>query len=654
MKPSKRLQEDSVLTQDTVQVPTLALTDEESLQQSQIQVKLNQAWQQRNQPYPEFGNLTYLQKFENNRNKAHTILPKKVNEEDVIVGSGTLEQKLEAVLSAVNILDLSAEVKAFDKNKNKVVLAGIALGDVIKMTEELEQDEEKKLARQKEMLIQGEVFVEERWVKKYKVSKKLKNKNYNGQIKNVDWTKKLEKFFEGPERTVKYGPNVYLGSITTFDIENQPYIGIVEVKSYSEVEAIFGTWERWKYVSPKLRPFSGTEPGTDSFSQSNKVWTLNAIGVDQVEVAVYQDKFNDELQILLNGMAMLPVGFPLSAISANGSYTITKQVLKAYDNFTYGRSFIQSVEKTSDILDEMLRLMILKTRKSFMPAWVNTSKRVITRRALQPGHISMGFPADALQQIGDTSEGVTQSEFSVIRELTERIDRQTVSPQFTGQQGKSGTTATEVMELQKQAKMTMGLIIFACSLLEKKLGYKRLYNILENYFRPIYSNNISGQEYPTTSREVMLDGLGKGERQIIPTGGEIPDAATIRGLEVAEEVTKGYPVKKIFLNPTELKENVREWFIVVNPREKDATNTEKLLFREMISDLVTISKTIGSRPSPEFIEDEFSRVFEKDRSKVFMKQDAQPMMPMEGFDPNMSSTGMANVGGVPVPNNIPV
>jgi hypothetical protein len=152
----------------------------------------------------------------------------------------------------------------------------------------------------------------------------------------------------------------------------------------------------------------------------------------------------------------------------------------------------------------------------------------------------------------------------------------------------------------------------------------------------------------------MLDGLGKGERQIIPTGGEIPDAATIRGLEVAEEVTKGYPVKKIFLNPTELKENVREWFIVVNPREKDATNTEKLLFREMISDLVTISKTIGSRPSPEFIEDEFSRVFEKDRSKVFMKQDAQPMMPMEGFDPNMSSTGMANVGGVPVPNNIPV
>jgi len=123
MKPSKRLQEDSVLTQDTVQVPTLALTDEESLQQSQIQVKLNQAWQQRNQPYPEFGNLTYLQKFENNRNKAHTILPKKVNEEDVIVGSGTLEQKLEAVLSAVNILDLSAEVKAFDKNKNKVVLA---------------------------------------------------------------------------------------------------------------------------------------------------------------------------------------------------------------------------------------------------------------------------------------------------------------------------------------------------------------------------------------------------------------------------------------------------------------------------------------------------------------------------------------------------
>ncbi len=643
----------SVLLEEPKDTPVLDLTEDEEKVVSKIRDRLFAAQVQRSQPYPEFGNLSYLQRFENNRNKAHTILPPKKNENDVVISSGTLEQKLEAVLSAVNNLNLSPKVKAFDKNKSKITLAGIALEDTILMTEELENDEEKKLLRQKEMMIQGEVFVEERWVNKFKIKKTLNTKNFDGKFRGVDWTQKLEKFFEGPERTVKYGPNVYLGSITTYNIEEQPYIGLVEVKSYSEAEAIFGTWERWKYVSKKLQPINPESYGSNTITQSSKVWTLNAIGADQVEIVTYQDPWNNELQIMLNGGPMLPIGFPLSAISPNGGYSITKQVFKPIDNFAYGRGFIQSVEKTSDLLDEMLRLMVLKTRKSFMPAYINTSKRVISARVLQPGNISMGIAADSLKQIGDKSEGVTNSEFAVIRELSDRIDRQTVSPQFTGQQGKSGTTATEVMELQRQAKMTMGLVIFACALLEKKVGYLRLYNILENWYKPIQKIVLSEQpQYRISSRETNVAGAGMGERQVIPMTGEIPDPASIRAMEMNDENLRGYPVQKIFMDPEEMKRNISEWYIVIDPREKDTTMTDKLMFREMLNDLANITAITGSRPNPEMVEEEFARVFQKDRAKVFQKASEQPQpMPAEGggFDPN----GIANTKGLPIPNNVP-
>ena len=644
----------SILIEPIPEAQSAELTPDEQKQASAIRTKIFQAQMQRNQPYPEYGGTNYLTFFEQNRNKAHTILPAKKNDAEVIVSAGTLEYKIDAVLSAVQNLNLGPQVRAYDQSNSRIMLAGTALEDIILMTEELDDDEEKQILRQKELLIQGTVFVEERWVKKFKLEKETDNDNYNGEFRNVKWETRLKKFFEGPTRTVKYGPNVYLGNIMEFEMKNQPFIASIEVKSYSEVEAIFGEWERWKNVSHKLRPINLEQPGTQTISQSNKVWTLNAIGIDQVEIVTYQDRWNNELQIMLNGEPMLPIGFPLSFISPGGNYTIEKQVLKTYDNFAYGRGFIQSVERASDLLDEMLKLMVLKTRKSFMPSYINTSKRVISARVLYPGTISMGIAADSLQQIGKESEGVTQSEFSVMRELSDRIDRQTVSPNFTGNQTKSNTTATEVMEMQRQAKMTLGLIIFACVLLEKKLGYLRLYNILENWFRPIEKMVLSDRtQYRISTRSTNVNGKGLGERQIIPMSGNIPTPAEIRMMEMNEENLKGYPVEKIFMDPDEMKQNIQSWYVVVDAKEKDTSNSDKIMFREEITDLQNMVQFFGAKVNVNGIEEEYSRIFRKDRSKIF--SDGSSQVPQgqqtKGMDPNAPQTG--NAAAVPTPPPVP-
>ena len=162
-----------------------------------------------------------------------------------------------------------------------------------------------------------------------------------------------------------------------------------------------------------------------------------------------------------------------------------------HDKFAYGKSFVSSgsIQHISALIDEMLKLFVLKTRKSIMPAYVNTSGRAIDKKVLMPGRISMGIDAGSLQPIaGNEVQGVTAGEANFLTMMRDLIDKSTVSEQFTGQQGKSGTTATEVMTLQQQAQLTLGLTVAACALLEKKLGYLRLFNILENWFEPVGEN----------------------------------------------------------------------------------------------------------------------------------------------------------------------
>ena len=69
-----------------------------------------------------------------------------------MVSAGTIEQKLDALLSNINNLNLAPEVFAFDKQNNRIATLGKALEDIIHDTEIREGadgggDEENRLVR---------------------------------------------------------------------------------------------------------------------------------------------------------------------------------------------------------------------------------------------------------------------------------------------------------------------------------------------------------------------------------------------------------------------------------------------------------------------------------------------------------------------------
>lgn len=645
---------------------TKLYTDKDKAYLGYLQKRLESSKKMKETPLPEFNNKTYYQDFEENVKIANTKLPEKKNEDDVVVSAGTVEAKLDAVLAHVSGLDLSPEVLAYDRENNQINELGMALTDTIFMTEQtdggdLAGDEEKKLLRQRELLAQNAVFVQEEWMRTFETKKKLKEKyKYGGEFKMIDgWSETLELVFEGPSRTLLYGPNVYLGDITEYFMEKQPYFFVAFQQHYDVAKTKYGKFENWKYVCPGAIPTGTTDEQKTIYD--NK-WRLNEVKDNHVEIIIYQDKPGDEFQILINGVPMLPMGFPLSAVSPGGEYNVVKQVFRVISHkFAYGKAFVASgsIKEISLIIDEMLKLFVLKTRKSFTPPYVNTSGRVISKRALSPGRISMGFSPDALQPIGTEGQGVNANEYNVLKELQDRLDKSTVSSQFAGQQGKSGTTATEVLELQRQAKLTLGLTIAACVLMEKKLAYLRLWNILENWFNP-FDTKVSGVEearklvnrYRKTVRETNIEGEGLGDRMVVPyestddSGNfdetKMPTPDVIRQMERDYEKEKGRPAQMIFLSPQGLKTAKIRWYIVINPKEKEGSAFFKLTFREQLQDLMVLMQ-LGSVPNRDGLEEEFSRVWGKSRSKLFTSGQLTPEM----GGVSSSKAGSGNSAGKP-------
>ncbi len=633
-------------------------TPEETAYRNYFLQRLKRAQENRDRKHPEFNNKTYNQYYEDNEKIANTYLEPVENEAEAQIATGTVEGKLNTLLAHIDNLNLTPEVLAYDRNNAMLRELGTAFTDVMIVTAEHDGgddggDKEKRMARQRELLKQGTVFVQENWITKYEIKKKLKG-GYNGQFRDfVGYEEKLQKVFEGCSRDLLYGLNVYLGDITAFSMNDQPYVFTVEQMHYDTAKTILGSFENWKYVRPGVPDASGTDVATGARTVYDSKFRLSNLKDDQVEVIKYQDPSRDEFMIMVNGVLLLPPGFPLSAVTPAGKFNIAKQTLYIINSqFAYGKAFVSSgaVYQLSRVLDRMIRLFELKTRKSITPPYINTTNRIIPSRVLNPGNISMGLPQGALVPIGSESQGVTGSEFQVFQELQAEIDRSTVSATFQGQQSSSGATATEIIEVQRQAKLTLGLIVSACTLLETKIAYLRLHNIIGNWMKPIGTYEDGTSRYRNVTRMTAIKGAGEGERKVIPIDGELPSPEAIRLLSLSEESTYGYPVRRMYLSPNIVREAEIRWYIIVEPREQNSSAYFKLMFREMLGDAMSLFQ-MGAQPNISGVTDEFGKVYSIDKSKIFSSDEIPLPQGMEGDAAtaagNMAAGNNMNATGVP-------
>ena len=601
---------------------------------SNLQKKLENAKTLREQPFPEFHDMTYTQYWQKNEDLANTKLKAKINKQDVQYSSGTLRTKLFAFLSSLQGLNLSGDISAYNESDILMTTLGDALEDVIDKADELDEDEEKKLLRQYELLKQGHVFVEEIWDERW-IVEKAPIENYTGKFRGIKIRSKEVKVPGKPVRNIICGLNVYLGDLRKYLISEQPYIFSVQTMRYEEAEKIYKNFEMWHYVSKTLKPWSGD---TDK-AMSQNAWRLMDTRENWVEIIKYQNKPDNEYQIVINGIPMLPIGFPFPW--GYSEYNITQQNLKPIrHDFAYGISFIFETKNPIQLLDEFMKLALLKTQKSFLPPYLNISGRVISTKVLMPATISMGIPAGSLVPISEKEvQGVTPAEFNIIQELIRTIDINTASQTFTGAREQGEVTATQIVELQRQARIMMGVLIVTATLLEKKLITLRLMNILKKWFEPLdevvdKARNALKARYRIISRMRNIEGEGPGIRMVVPTE-ELPTPEQLQATATEMKSTIGVPVRIIALNPKELAQAKLTWVVTVNPREKKSSELAKLMFRSMVLD----ARALGLAIDPEWLAIRFAEVWEEQPEKMFIKGGISPSSPTGSVTPPTKGEG---------------
>ena len=549
----------------------------------------------REQPHDEFNGMSYTDRYIANFKAGNSYQEPRKNKEDTSLVTGTTREKKNAVINSVLSLVFDTNFRAFDNNNLEDQQLGEAMTDCVFQSNQVEQWDEKKIYAYDELATQGDVFIQDNWIDETRIDKKkIKLSDLDKEtFKNFDPQKSMKVVFSGARRSVIPGLQVYLRNIRQPEIKLQPGLFTRQVMSYNEARAVYGKLPRWENVPRDLTITDSTEVDHFGFN-----WRLETMGKDMVEVLCYQDKYNDEFQILLNGVMQLPVGFPVPW--EHGEYNIVQGHLEPITAFfAYSKSIPDKTFLDQQVLDEMYRLAVLKTQKSFMPPIANYSANILTKNMFLPGKVNNDLEKGEVEVLGGNPNmySMQQSEFEMIKMIKGMIDEKSVSPSLTGQTFNSRTTAVEVESVTKQAKQQLGIMIFGFMNLHLQLDYLRLLILLENYTKDQGEkvNEINGKlerKFRTVSVERDLGGRGTGMKQISFTD-EHNTPEDIYDME--EGVTRDEtgkptsvippqkPVKIMQLSPKALRSVKYRWYPQIVINERESSLADRISFEDRVT-----------------------------------------------------------------------
>lgn len=624
----------------------LEQSEEEKEYVSNLQKRLEEIERQYQEPRTEWDGMTYAQQYEANEKSSNTYIEPKKDKYDNNFQSGTVQSKINSVGSAILNLNLSPDISAFNDDNNEIESLGNATENIVYKTEELEGDEEKKVLRQNELLKQGTVFVEEVWKSKDVVEKKLKGK-FNGQM-GIEWSETIKKTLPQPERNTLSGLGVRLGDIRQYFITNQPDLFTVEVIPYENAKAIYGSWERWKYVPKKLV----RNTSTDGKQNTQYGWHITEVQEGQVEIIKYQKKGTNEFCITINGILMTPPRLPF--LWGWDDYNIVQQNLFPITlTFAYGKGMAAKLKSNTAILDHMMRLMVEKTEKSFNPARANLTGRLLSSKMFKAGVITNGIRPEQVQVFDQntSNQGPTNAEFQFISKMQENLDFNSVSPNFQGQQKGGEQTATESVLAQRQAEASIGFIVCMCGILEEKLAWLRLYNILQNWFDPTGTvvDSAKGEivnKYRSIARTAPIQDRGIGVNIVRADDKDYTSEDVLR-MEKDYEKQSGKPTKITIIDPNWIKIAKIIWQITIVPKQKKNSDLSKVMNKEFIAGLMAFAPVINV--GWDYVADDYATIWEKDKSKLFPNGSNQtPMQPIQG-EAGVSPVEQGSMAGVPAP-----
>lgn len=601
---------------------------------------------QRERSWEEFDDMTYSKRYESNRQKDNAYVAKKKNKYDVRVTSGVTREKDTSLLSSFLNLNLQPNIQAFDSNQMEIADLGEDIEDAVLKSREIEDYDTKRITIYRELIAQGDVFVEEVWHEEYGLEKVLKNddiKDEYGRIKAdaIEWVQRRVLKKAMCKTKLHDGRKVLLGDIFTEHSDDQDMIAVYEAMPRTKAEALYGGFDRWKYV-----PYNIENTGLPSEISDidNETWNLFDVEKDYVGVLKIQKKFMNEYMIMCNGVMMLPAQFPLTAISPTGDYTISQGKLDPIPHFAYSRSQPGKMRFDQEIVDEFYKLAVEKMRQSFKPTLGTKSKKRASDRIFVPGAVVRGVAEGEFFPIHQYNQGLTQGEFSFLQMVQDMINNKSLDPVVTGNDPGGDVTATEFIGRKEQQMLKLGAMLDGLKSLERQMTWRRIYNILQNWTKPLQENIDQTKKnieyvYRRESIDKSFNDGKQGTKILEFTPAE--KYLSVSDLQKREDQLSKFYGKQVRisqLDPVALRNLRAFWYVTMQPSQENTDKLSQILF---VQNLAEAMNMFGPQAiNMDHAKKRFAQLIGEDYDKFFNTEMPQtPMMPNPAMSQQLSGGG---------------
>lgn len=459
-------------------------TPEEKEYYKQLIKRLSQARDLQRIPLREYDDKTYIQQYNANRDADLSYNPDLDSEEGLGKGvtTGLTREKDTTILSTLLSMNYKPNVTAFEKDNTIIAGLGNELEDLVVKSREIEVYDEKKQSIYRELIAQGVVYVEEvyterkipanvdiNWSPKQKISE-YKGDNY--PIYDIE---------EKCEVKLHLGKYVLTSSMTEQEIQNNDLVATYEELDRGVAQTIYGDWDRWDLVPECVENETPFNENQERNSGADFLWNTFKVGKGKVGVTKVYERFSNKYMILLNGVMVLPVNFPLTKRSPSGLIPIAKGLGEVIPNFRDGKGIPSKTRVDQKLYDTVLRAMVGKAWQSFNPALGTKSGNNLSKDIIKANTLTSGIKKDDIFTIlPEQLLSISNGDVSMFNILKEIINEKSVTDSFSGQNTEANT-ATEVINQKKQTMIKLISLIDGVKNLERRLVFLRIYNILVNY-----------------------------------------------------------------------------------------------------------------------------------------------------------------------------
>jgi len=320
--------------------------------------------------------------------------------------------------------------------------------------------------------IEGTIHILDEYRNDIRTVKDITSIDYEtGEVK---FNEGVRKDFEGLSAEVIPNLEMYPGNVYVFEIQDQPYIFRRRLVDYQTAACQYQKYKNWEYVQAGRTVYYDSE--LDTFIEKEEDDYDNNL----VEILEYWCRQDDEYHVVIGGVLMTQVDNPIPY--DHKMYPIAKTVYEPFDiQFYWGNSISNKLRYEQGILNTVYKMMIDKTYLSIFPPILTNDTSVLGEDVIVPGKMTPIKSGSEINPMQYYAQGVSQSQIAMVQMLENSMDGSSVNPTTAGQPVSGNATATEVLNMERNAKVILGLFGIFVSFLVEDFARLRVQNILSFY-----------------------------------------------------------------------------------------------------------------------------------------------------------------------------